>query len=377
MHQLGAIVVAVGLVWPALAASPVNGTTASDLCRRADAQYRQGSFDEAAALYRAASTANPNSARAWFGLGRVAKLNFRDAEARNLFSRAYDLDPLDPEIRAAQNTAPRAHLSSPYTSYDLKLTGFYPRDATAAGVTVTVRINGGKPLRLVLDTGARGISIRESAARDARLVLGPESRIQGFERGSSPAHMAVAESIAFGDLTYRDCPVAVSSMDVASGADGVMGTALFQEFEVRLDAGARMLRLQPYRDAVEPGIRVYGLDGLLVVKARVNRDREGLFLIDTGSAYTAVDSKLAKRWGAVPAAVALQGVAGLVTRGFRVAPVELEIDGRKMHDPSGVAVDLGAVSDREGVEFAGLIGYSVLGKSPLILNYRDGMIDFR
>ena len=58
-----------------------------------------------------------------------------------------------------------AELVSPYQPYDLKLRPFYPVPSRPAGVLLHVRINGGRPLRLVLDSGAEFIVIGAKAAR--------------------------------------------------------------------------------------------------------------------------------------------------------------------------------------------------------------------
>src|SRR5437879_5785246 len=68
-----------------------------------------------------------------------------------------------------------AQLASPYRPYQLKLASFYPVNSTSAGLVVFARFNGGKPLRLLLDTGARGIAIHHKAARDAGIDDSNES----------------------------------------------------------------------------------------------------------------------------------------------------------------------------------------------------------
>ena len=72
-----------------------------------------------------------------------------------------------------------AELVSPYQQYDLKLRAFSPAPRCPAGVLLYVRINGGRPLRMVLDSGAEFIVIGTKAC--AR--RGPFRRVRnGFGR---------------------------------------------------------------------------------------------------------------------------------------------------------------------------------------------------
>jgi len=52
-----------------------------------------------------------------------------------------------------------AVLESPYAPYRLKLIPWIPTAGPAAGMLLRVRIDGGKPLLLALDTGASGIYV--------------------------------------------------------------------------------------------------------------------------------------------------------------------------------------------------------------------------
>src|ERR1700694_4041960 len=56
-------------------------------------------------------------------------------------------------------------LVSPYTNYHLKLSPFVPGLAQASGALLAVQINGGPALRLLLDSGARDLVLKEKVAR--------------------------------------------------------------------------------------------------------------------------------------------------------------------------------------------------------------------
>ena len=178
-------------------AALASGADDSLLCLSGEIQFRRANFAEAARDYEAAITLNPDNARAWWGFGRIEQAHFRGQRARDLFSKAFALNPRDTDIilsyadfvaepasksilldnvarlaspgqpeRAARAVALRqihqrlqgrlpSRLASPYEAYRLPLTGFRPTTSAQAGILVSARINGSKPLRLLLDTGAR------------------------------------------------------------------------------------------------------------------------------------------------------------------------------------------------------------------------------
>lgn len=78
---------------PTLAASPSALTLAHDA-------YTAGNLTHAEALYRQALAADPNSVDALIGLGAIALIQNRTAEADTLFHRALQARPLDPTALA-------------------------------------------------------------------------------------------------------------------------------------------------------------------------------------------------------------------------------------------------------------------------------------
>ena len=135
-------------------------------------------------------------------------------------------------------------LVSPYHHYDLKLHAFYPAPRCPAGVILHVRINGGRPLRLVLDTGAEFIVIGSKAARPVGLSSMSELDLVGLE--SRPARVGRAETVEIGPLSFRNCRVAFVDGKVIEGADGVIPLSLFSAFLLRLDLPEMTLGLIPY-----------------------------------------------------------------------------------------------------------------------------------
>src|SRR5437762_2902282 len=69
-----------------------------NLALRGDQQFRRGEFAEAARTFESAANLDPQNAHAWWGLGRVAEIQFQRQKARDLFAKAYRLDPRDTGI---------------------------------------------------------------------------------------------------------------------------------------------------------------------------------------------------------------------------------------------------------------------------------------
>jgi tetratricopeptide (TPR) repeat protein len=393
------------------------------LCLSGDIHYRRANFTEAARAYQAAIALNPANARAWYGLGRIEHAHFRTAQARDLFAKAFSLNHRDTDIilayadfvtdpaaksilydnvarlanadqpeRAVRAVAQRqiyqrldgrlpSRLASPYVAYRLPLTGFRPLSSAQDGILVAARINGAKPLRLLLDTGARGIALNPHAARDLALETIVASALSGF--GDDPAgesRLALAHTIAFGDLTFEECLVEISARSLTTGADGVIGADIFRDFQIGVDARAGLLQLSPFDDlskeAPRTPVPAVGIRNLLLLKTRVEGGKEGLFLVDTGAAYTAVARDYLPATQQTGNSVALQGVRGPLAGAFRAGPLTLQVAGLPLVETAPLAMDLRPISQLEGIDIAGILGYSTLSKSPFTLDLRHGTVVF-
>ena len=287
-----------------------------------------------------------------------------------------------------QGRAP-SRLASPYAAYRLPLTGFRPETAAQDGILVSARINGGRPLRLLLDTGARGIVIDARAARHLALETVVASRLAGFgDTGASESRVALARSVVFGDLAFEECLIEVSVRRMTPGADGVLGADIFGQFKIGVDAGAGILQLTPFdnptatpadrarANGAQTSVAAIGMRNLLLVKARVEGGKEGLFLVDTGAAFTVVS------WEHLPptlqprSSVQLRGAQGPLSGAARVGPVAFRIGGVPVVDNAPLAMDLKPISQLEGLDIAGILGYSTLGKSPFTMDLRHGIVEF-
>jgi hypothetical protein len=420
---------------PVRAAAPADAQAhvlAGETC------YRRADFDGAASQFTTALQARPNVARAYLGLAKLDQLQFRRRSARARIERAYSLDPDDPEIlRAyaalAQTPAEeiallkrylergahesrkdlemavariqvlaRLHgretavLSSPYAPYRLKLIPWAPVAGPATGVLLKVGVNGGKPLLLALDTGASGIYVSRKAAERLHLEDLVDAAVTGLGEARQDSRLALAETVQVGDLGFRNCLVYVTRQPLTDGADGVIGASFFERFLLRLDARRQTLDLFPYPDAPPEAVRgenawkerdrtapetngdlpFYRVEQLVIVPTLVNGRRPGYFVLDTGAAHTAVDRSIAaaERPTDSPRILALASPGGEVRGAASVGPLSFEFGGREFTEPEVATFDFGPASNSYGVRISGLLGYPLLRRSVLRINYRDGLL---
>ena len=197
---------------------------------------------------------------------------------------------------AGSTPAPDAppELVSPYQPYELKLRPFYPIPSRPAGVLLHGRINGGRPLRLVLDSGAEFIVIGAKAARSAGISARSEMELVGL--GSRPARVGRAETVEIGPVSFRNCRVALVDGNVVEGADGVIPLSFFSDFLLRLNLPEKTLGLIPYpreQDPAIPSTRGVTQRDLLLVAAVLNGKQSGHVVLDTAAFCSAISREVA------------------------------------------------------------------------------------
>jgi clan AA aspartic protease (TIGR02281 family) len=118
-----------------------------------------------------------------------------------------------------------------------------PLESTFWGFMVEVHIDG-KPLRLLLDTGAACTVLSPDTARK----LGLESQegkgvVRSATGGQVKYRRALTKRISFGDAWTENEPVFVSEM--IPGIDGLLGMSTLVDWDVRIDPSTKKLILFP------------------------------------------------------------------------------------------------------------------------------------
>jgi hypothetical protein len=268
-------------------------------------------------------------------------------------------------------------LVSPYQSYDLKLRPFYPVPSRAAGVLLHARINGGRPLRLVLDTGAEFIVIGTKAARSIGLSAGSEMELVGL--GSRPARVGQAETVEVGPVSFRNCPVAVVDGTVVEGADGVIPLSLFSDFLLRLDLPGKTLGLIPYaREGDLAAASTHGAPkgGMLLVPTVLNGKQSGYVALDTAAFCSAISREVASTLSGphIVPEVRLAAGTGSATGQRLSATVHFAIAEQDLIPDEVVGLDLSNLSSHYGVEVVGVLGFPTLRSYVLTIDYRNGSV---
>lgn len=269
----------------ALAATPNSGIF---LTLRGEVEFRQGEPWTAEQTTLASYKIDPCNPRTRLLFAHVSGVNSKYATARQQIGLAHQMDPEDPEIRAAWiETLPtdqrikemEDYLSAPrgddpitiaimHADLDrLKKQAGQPVHAcrlTSAGVPSAeipfIKMKGwaghtrGFGLELGLNSatarvdiggGEGGLTIYRSAADRAGLKRLTDNEKPAFP-GAKPTYTVSSDTIKIGSLEFKDCVVKV--IDGATPFDdseGTIGADVFSDFLVTLDYPMRKLQVGP------------------------------------------------------------------------------------------------------------------------------------
>lgn len=308
----------------------------------------------------------------------------------------------DPETREARNL--RAHiasdkaagerrlrqLASAYQHYDLKLLDLMNDPKTRRGVGLTVEINQ-KKVKLLLDTGASGIAVSPKSAKKAGLEgLGEEtSEARGVgDKPAGDSYSLLATEVKIGELKLANVPIQAFAGVSEGGADGLIGADVFRSFLVGIDFVHDRLSLDPFTelppdhwgdapDIPAPGFtRAMRLGNHLSLLTSVNNSEGHLFLIDSGSTQSLIDTNAArettKTYG--DDRTHLRGIQGAVQKVSRADTATLIFAGFRQENSGLIAFDMTKVGDSMGVGLAGILGMPVLSQLKLTIDYREGSV---
>jgi thioredoxin-like negative regulator of GroEL len=399
------------------------------------AAYRHGDLPAAERHFRDALKLDPDYPGALKGLASIYSVVSKFKSARELVARAYGSCPDDPDLMMAHaNTLKgadhiaaleqilaivdpaseearslRAHIAddralgdrrtrrllSPYAPGKIKLFRLLDSAFRLRGFGLRAELNRRETVRLLLDTGASGISLSPKVAAKAGLeTLGGESS-QARGLGDNPAQAAtryLASEIRLGDLVFSDFPVSVFASAQSAGYDGIIGADVFQRFIVSIDFPRLEILLEPRpidassaseeaadAGAPAPGFhRLFRFGNHLALPTSVNEGKSSLFLIDSGSAVSLIDTEIAQASAKVydDGQSTLQGVQGKVNQTLLADHVSLVFAGFRQDNPSLISISLDKMSDSLGVAFGGILGIPVLRNMKLSIDYREGTVRF-
>ncbi len=398
-----------------------------------DAEYLRGEFSEAEMAFKSALRLDSKCALAWVGLGKVFQAASLRAQARLCYRTAYEADPRDLEVQvryaSTLTAAERLPMLEDYLAKagdggdpdivtgirqqiaELKWAGGRPLFAlrlpleptesklsrlmydpnTIRGYALPVAFNGGKPLRLLMDTGAGGIVLNRKSAERAGLPRIADARFGGIgDAGDRTGYMAMAETVQVGQVSFRNCPIVVSEREFLTDQDGLIGTNVFSQFLVTLDLQKMVLRLDPLpkrqtpEDAWSDPEKIAEFGGFtrfwhvghdILLPTRVNGAKPVLFLIDTGGRSSLIDPAYARQFTGVRSEdrVTVHGLSGKVAKVQSAANLTFEFGHYRMPVSGILAIPLTKTS-HDSPRMTGIFGAATLVNFRMQIDYRDGLI---
>ena len=263
------------------------------------------------------------------------------------------------------------------------------------GVGLQVSINGGHPLKLLLDTGASGILVKQDVIDRARLEhLGSFQATGVGDKGGRAMFASIADSCTIGSLTYKTCLFgAVEGKARISGyEDGLIGADVFSDYVIAIDFQRRTLHLTPqperpsnpqgYDRVIPPDeanfTKVFRNGHELLMPTKLNDKTWGLFLLDTGAEFSNVDSTFARLSTKIHGNeyMHIHGVSGTVKDVFEADKAELQFSRFKQNNLGLIAFNLNNSSGHQEMRMAGILGIPVLSMFRLTIDYRNGLVNF-
>jgi predicted aspartyl protease len=394
--------------------------TPQNIAFRGEIEFRKGHFERAEGLYREALKMDPKTARAHFGLAKLAMGRVKGKVAIQELARAIELDPKVPlyHLYASEAwgidknyTEQRKHLEAYLmlnpTDEDrvteakagLEMLKAFDKEEVAVVhapdnpapirfrkslnlIFTGIKIDGKGPYEFAIDTGATQTVISEKLASELQLLPIASTVVFGIGGvGKVETKIYKMKELAAGDVTVKNVPVGTFNDPLISQfADGILGTSIFSDFKVTIDYPAGQLLLSRKAAPVPAGaevLPVWFFSNLLLLPLDVNGKR-GNFIIDTGAVTTVLSHSMAAELGVnenTPGAkidLGIAGVGGFEGVVLKIPNVTFKTPKNTEVFPQVVAIDLKQISKMIGTEVAGILGYDFFSDYKLTLDYDAG-----
>lgn len=398
------------------------------------AAFRSGDMTGAETFFEAARKLDAQHPGALRGLAMVHRAMSKFKSSRELMLLAYEAKPGDPDaIQAYANSLKgnehiaaleralaifdpasdpakqlRSHIASDRaigdrklrelaSSYERSTVKLYPVLDGARktwAVAIRVQLNEKDGIKLLLDTGASGVSLSPGIASKAGLEKLSEEQTDVTGVGNDKAQSALhylASGLRVGSVILRNLPIQVFSRAQGLGCDGIIGPDVFQAFLVTIDFPKMELRLdpRPYGTGLVPeepkdagaiadgSTRAIRFGNHFLLPTLVNQSKDAkLFLIDSGASTNVIDTAAARTVTGVyeESRTVVQGVQGKVNRISRANRVELVFAGFRQSNLDIISYDLEKMGDSMGMALGGIIGMPTLGALRVTFDYLEGTV---
>src|SRR5688572_15636214 len=330
--------------------------TARSVALLGEIEYRKGNFDQAATLYKEALQMDSKTARAHFGLGKLAIGKLRAKEAIENIMRAIALEPKESlyRIHASEafalqrnhseqlkqleeyvrlNPADRDRLAEARAGIDvLRALGGKDIGVVTAPesphpirfrrslnlIFTDIMINGRGPYDFAIDTGASQAVLSEKLAAELGLKPLTSTIMHGVGGGGKiDTKLYGANEIEIGEVTIKNVPVGTFNDPLVTQlADGILGTALLSDFVITINYPANQMELarKAAPSAAGEVLPAWFFNNLLLLPIEINGKHRGNFVIDTGAVTTVLSHNMAGKLGITvhtPGAKIDLGLAGV------------------------------------------------------------------
>jgi predicted aspartyl protease len=389
--------------------------SAENLAYQGEVEFRKGNFEKAQSLYQSAIQSNEKTARAHFGLGKLALAKVRTKDAVSAFKRAIELDPNEPlyhfyASEAAEldkNTVESRRQLEEYvrlkphddddrlteakaglallTAFDNKEYAILDAPQQPAPIPfrkslnlifADVKINGKGPYNFVIDTGASQTALSQKLARDLGLKMVTTTILHGVG-GSGKVDSSIyrIDRLQIGDVGVKDLPVGTFDDPLISQlADGIIGTSMLADFIVTINYPDSRMELSHKPVAAAAAIPVWYMSNMLLLPADIN-GQHGNVIVDTGAITTVLSLHMANAMGITektPGALVNMGIAGVGgAQGTTLMLPALTLKAGRVNEPlnQALAIDLADISRMLGSEISGVAGFDFLKNYKLTLDY--------
>jgi gag-polyprotein putative aspartyl protease len=394
-----------------------------------DVKFRRGLLPEARDRYQSAILLGKECARAWLGMGRIHAAESHQKQSREAFARAHQLAlddgdvlyywalglefpqnvaELQKQMAQYRNDAERERHEREYIAFLQALAGrkvWIPaRDVARTELklqpvvsrlqdgprafSLHVRLNDRAAGMVMLDTGASGLIISRKLAEKAHATKLSEHSLEGVgDAGPAKGYEAWVDKVTIGELEFHDCHVHVSPRD-SPDYDGLIGTDVFEHYLVTIDFPAHRLRLEPLPAVAESSANGFGAQmqsftsfyrfgHIMLMPTSVGDHAHGLFVLDSGSSTNSMSPGMARQVSTVRSSdIAVKGMSGSVSNVFTADQTVLQFSRFRQPHQDMITIDLHGLSKDLGTEISGLIGFATLKQMKMIIDYRDGLVDF-
>jgi tetratricopeptide (TPR) repeat protein len=393
---------------------------------RGDVYFRRGKIPEAESEYKAALKLDDKSPRGWLGQGKVDAVLARNAKSKAAIIKAHELDPEDgdalyewairlpyPEnIAALEKHLAEFHNDKEVERHEREYKEFVKaiagrkvwvpaRDVERTeikmelltvgsslarrGYGLRVRLNDRATVTLLLDTGSSGVTITRKLAEKIGASKLSEQALEGVgKNGAATGYKAWIDKVTIGELEFHDCFIHATPREIAE-VDGTIGTDVFAKYLITLDVPRQKLQLDPLPATGEerpaepagPFTQAFSFGHFLLVPTEVSKKATGLFVIDSGANANTISPELGRRLPEMRAYnLFVSGASGKANSAFIADNATLHFAKVNRSGERISTVDLNSVSKDLGVEISGQIGFSAMEGMKLIIDYRDGLVQF-